>query len=173
MNIKSLILFFVSLLPLLFLQSNTTSAQNGNNNTKININVSAQVISTIEMITIQSMNLTKAKEINNVITIDPLNSSSAGKMIVVGNPGSDIRISYLEQHELTRKQGSETLQFNYRVAGNTEDDQSTAELLDHENRDFEFNEQGRFYLWIGGSVDISAASPGNYEGEFTVDIEYI
>ncbi|MEL7834048.1 hypothetical protein [Fodinibius sp. Rm-B-1B1-1] len=156
----------------LFLPSLALS-QNNNSNSEVSINVSAQVISSIEMITIQSMNLSQAENDNDRITIDPQNSSNAGKMIAIGTPNSDIRISYLEQRELTRRQGSETLIFNYQIAGNTEDDQSTAELLNRENRDFEFNEQGQFYLWIGGNVDISTATPGNYEGEFTVDIEYI
>lgn len=141
--------------------------------TEVNINVSAQVISSIEMITINSMNLSEVEVENDQISINPQNSSNAGKMVAIGNPNSEIRISYLEQRELTQPQRSETLIFNYRVAGNTEDDQSSAEILSRENRDFEFNEDGRFYLWIGGNVDISTASPGNYQGEFTIDIEYI
>lgn len=172
MNNKVYIIFLAGCLSLLQIQSNSAFAQNGNQNNEVTINVSAQVISTIEMITIQSMDLSKAEAENDQIAIDPQNSPNAGKMIAIGNPNSEIRISYLEQRELTQQQGTETLQFNYQVAGSAEDDQSNAELLDRENRDFEFDEEGRFYLWIGGNVDISTASPGNYEGEFTVDIEY-
>ncbi len=148
-------------------------AQQNRSGTDVNINVSARVISSIEMITIQSMNLSEAESDNDQIRINPLNSTNAGKMIAIGSANSEIRISYLKQRELTQLNGAETLIFNYQVAGNTEDDQSSAELLDRENRDFQFNEEGRFYLWIGGSVDVSTASPGNYQGEFTVDIEYI
>lgn len=150
-----------------------TKAAAQDTNPKVSIDVSTQVISTIEMITIQSMDLTNAEQQNNIIRINPQQSANAGKMVAIGTPNSDIRISYLRQRELTRQQGNETLQFRYRVAGNSKDDQSTAEILNHENRDFAFNEEGRFYLWIGGSVDISTASPGNYQGEFTLDIEYI
>ncbi len=167
-NISTFALLFVALLTVP--AGSLLAQQNG---TDLNINVSARVISSIEMITINSMKLSEVEVENNRISIDPQNSSNAGKMIAIGNPNSEIRISYLEQRELTNPQGSETLIFNYEVAGNTEDDQSSAEILYRENRDFEFNENGRFYLWIGGSVDISTASPGNYQGEFTVDIEYI
>lgn len=172
MNFNVLIIFLAGFISLLHIQSNHALAQNNGSVDDVTINVSAQVMSSVEMITIQSMNLSNAETENDQIVIDPQNSVNAGKMIAIGTPNSDIRISYLEQRELTQQEGTETLQFDYRVAGNTEDDQSTAELLDRENRDFSFNEQGRFYLWIGGNVDISAASPGNYEGEFTVDIEY-
>lgn len=140
---------------------------------EISVEISAQVISSIEMVTIQSMNISEAERTNQQIQIDPQTSSNAGKMIAIGNPNRNIRISFLEQRELTNEGGSSTLLFNYQVAGNTQDDQSSAELLDSENRDLKFNEKGRFYLWIGGSVDISNASPGNYQGEFTLNIEYI
>lgn len=173
MKIHPLLIFIFGCLVFIHLQKTPAVAQNGGNDSEVSISVSAQVTSSIEMITIESMDLTKAEPEDNRITINPQNSSNSGKMVAIGNPNSDIRISYLEQRELTQRQGSETLLFEYEVAGNTEDDQSSAELLDRENRDFEFNEQGRFYLWIGGSVDISTASPGNYEGEFTLDVEYI
>ncbi len=161
------------LLALLLLLSITISVPAQDNNREININVSADVVSTIEIVTIQSMNLSEAESVNEQIQINPQTSSNAGKMIAMGTPNSEIRISFLQQRELTSEQGAESLFFNYEVAGNTEDDQSTAEILDQENRDFELNNNGRFYLWIGGSVDISTAPPGNYQGEFTLDIEYI
>lgn len=171
MTINHLLLFTAAFLGCSFLQPDTATAQNSDSD--ISINVSAEVVSTIEIITIQSMQLSGAEAKNDRITINPRNSANAGKMIAIGNPSSEIRISYLKQRELSQVQGAETLIFDYQLAGNTEDDQSTAQLLDRENRDFKFNGDGRFYLWIGGSVDISTASPGNYEGEFTVDIEYI
>lgn len=171
MKINHLLIFALGFVEFLTCQPISAFAQE--NSPDISISVSAEVISTIEMITIQSMNLTKEEAVNNHIQINPQNSANAGKMIAIGTPNSDIRISFLEQRELTRQRGTESLLFNYRVAGNSQDDQSTAEILGQENRDFEFNEQGRFYLWIGGSVDISTASPGNYQGEFTLEVEYI
>ena len=156
-----------------FFASPTFAQDNGNGSQDVSINVSAEVISSIEMITIKSINLSEAEAFNNRIQIDPQRSTNAGKMIAIGTPNSDIRISFLQQRELTQRRGSDNLLFNYEVAGNDQDDQSTAEILDGENRDFEFNDEGRFYLWIGGTVDISVASPGNYQGEFTLEIEYI
>jgi len=156
-----------------FILSGFSEAAAQETNNKVSISVSAQVISSIEMITIHSMDLSSAKPQNNRLRIDPQTSGNAGKMVATGTPNADIRISFLRQRELTRRNGSETLIFNYRVAGNAKDDQSTAEILNRENRDFKFNDKGHFYLWIGGNVDLSTAAPGNYQGEFTVDIEYI
>ncbi len=166
---------FVSLITstsalLLFL---TVSALAQTQDKNVSINVSAQVISTIEMITMQSINLADAEAINDRIQINPQTSNYAGKMMASGTPNSEIRISFLQQRELTQVNGSDVLTFNYEIAGNDQEDQASAEILSSENRDFQFNDQGNFYLWIGGSVDISTASPGNYQGEFTLDIEYI
>lgn len=139
----------------------------------VSVSVNANVTSSIELLTIQSIKLSKQEAQNNIITIDPITSINAGKMIAVGTPNSDITISFVERRELTRNQGTETLIFNYALAGNDQDDQTSAQILDQENRDLSFNNEGRFYLWIGGSIDISTALPGNYSGDFTIEIEYI
>lgn len=172
MLINRLLLFLIIVPGLLLSQLKTGYAQT-NEGADITVNVSAEITSTIEVITIQSMDLAETEAINDRITVNPQQSPNAGKMIAIGNPDSEIRISYLEQRELTEVNGTNNLIFNYEVAGNEQDDQSSAELLSQENRDFELNDEGRFYLWVGGSVDISTVGPGNYEGDFTVEIEYI
>ncbi|HEX6983638.1 MAG TPA: DUF4402 domain-containing protein [Balneolaceae bacterium] len=139
----------------------------------VSISVSAKVVSSVELLTIQSLKLSQAEVQNGQIRIDPLNSANAAKMIAIGNPNSDIRISFIKARELTHRESPETLLFHYRVAGNSVNDQTTAELLNQDNRDFEFNSNGKFFIWIGGSVDISNAAPGNYQGEFTIEIVYI
>ena len=142
-------------------------------NQHVSINVAAEVSSSIELVTLRSMQLSGAEAENNIIRIDPTSSPNAGKMVAFGNPNSDIRISYLQVRELSNDGGAETLTFNYQVSGNQQEDQTTSELLGIENRDFTFNQDGEFYIWIGGNVDLSAVSPGNYQGEFTLEIEYI
>lgn len=174
---KTLFPLYALLLSIVIIISNpfTTfaqSQQNGTNN-EISISVSANVVNAIELVTLQSMRLTGSEAENDVIQIDPTSSPNAGKMVAYGTPNSNFRISYLRSRELSRIQGNNNLTFTYRVAGNEVEEQSTAELLELENRDLSFNDDGEFYLWIGGSVDISAAAPGNYQGNFTLEIENI
>lgn len=144
-----------------------------NTGSQFSINVSAEVVSSVEIITIRSIALSEAESENDRIYINPQSSPRAGKMVAVGNPNDKIRISFLNNRALSQQSGAKTLHFQYQVTGNAKDDQATAERLSPENRDFRLNENGRFYLWIGGEVDISAAPPGNYQGEFTLEIEYI
>lgn len=140
---------------------------------RVSINISATVASTIEVLTIQTLDIQNANRQNNIIQINPIGSSNAGNMIARGNPGSEFRLNYLEVRELTNNNGTGIIFFEYQIAGNTIDEQNTAELLDQESRELQFNDDGEFYFWVGGRVDLSSAEPGSYEGDFTIEIEYI
>lgn len=140
---------------------------------QIQIRVTARVVKTMEMITVRDMQFGQVQPGQEEIYIDPLNDTETGKMIATGTPDAQIRISFLPQRQLNRDNGSGTLMFYYEVAGNDEDDQASAELLQPDNRNLTLNSEGRYYLWIGGRVDVRNALPGNYNGEFTIEVEYI
>jgi hypothetical protein len=148
----------------------TLSAQNER---QVNINVSAIVNGASETITIQTIDFENIVSFNSIITIDPVTSPRSGKMVARGAPDAEFQINYLQQRELDNSTGSGTIIFNYQIAGNIVDEQSTAEILDQEVRDLSFNNDGEYFIWVGGFTDLSDAEPGNYEGEFTIEIEYI
>lgn len=148
-------------------------AQEQENARSVSINISAEVQSTIELITIQTLDFQNTDRQDNIVQINPVTSNRAGNMIARGNPGSEFRLNYLETRELTNIEGTGVIFFEYRVAGNTIDEQNSAEFLDQEARDLEFNDDGEFYIWVGGRVDLTNAEPGSYEGDFTIEIEYI
>ena len=70
-------------------------------------------------------------------------------------------------------QGNDSLLIEYQVFGYSGNNQQASEAIDAVDRILRFNSEGIFYLLIGGRIDISNASPGNYEGEFTLEIEYL
>ena len=161
---KLLGLFITALLPLL------TVAQSQQN---VSINVSATVAGTVEMITINTVDFDDIEQEGSVIRVDPIFGERAGKMVARGAANAEFRVDYIRQRELTNTDGDGFIFFNYEVAGNSIDDQETAELLDQDIRDLQFNDEGEFYFWIGGTVDLSDINPGSYQGEFTIEIEYI
>ncbi|MDG5766028.1 hypothetical protein QA596_01025 [Balneolales bacterium ANBcel1] len=166
---------------LLFLPSVPALAQNGfngnNDDVTATISVSASVTATtdmeVAMITLRDIVLDRQVTREEEIVVDPMTSINAGQMRAEGEPNAEVRISFLQERELTRIGGGETLTFFYEVAGNDIDDQPSSELLELENRDFQLNEDGEYYFWIGGRVDIRGATQGAYDGEFTVEIEYL
>lgn len=149
----------------------------GQNSETAEINVSAEVIgstqSAIEIITVNTIQLGNAQPVNGQININPVTNLNAGYMIAVGNPEAEFRLNYLPERILNQINGNGSLIFTYQISGNIEEDQATSELLDLENRNLRFNDDGRFYIWVGGIIDVSNAAPGNYEGDFTIEIDYI
>lgn len=138
-----------------------------------NIRVNAVVMPSIELITVNSMTLGNMQPGQREIYVNPVNSLNAGFMIAVGIPDTEFRLNYLPERELTQTNGNATLTFTYEISGNSVENQSTSELLEVDNRNIRFNDEGRYYIWIGGRVNLENAEPGNYEGDFTIEIDYI
>lgn len=149
-----------------------TATSNGNS-ISAEVNVSAQVIPSIELITVNSMRFGNAQPGQRAIHVNPVNSLNAGYMIAVGTPGAEFRLFYLPERELTQIDGDGSLTFEYEISGNDVEEQATSELLELDNRNIRFNSEGRYYIWVGGRVNLENASPGNYEGDFTIEIDYI
>lgn len=140
----------------------------------ISVNVSAKVMeASIELITLRNIQFTNAQPSQHTLDISPVSDDRAGLMKAMGRPNAPIRVSFQNRWEVNNSSGRGRLVFNYKIAGNTENVQSTSELLNYDNRDLNFNSDGEFFFWIGGNVDISQALPGKYQGEFTIEVEYI
>lgn len=149
-------------------------AQNGEDQSiSARVNVSAEVIQSIELITINTMQFGNAQPGQQEIYVNPVTSLNAGYMIAVGTPNAEFRLNYVPERELTQIDGDGTLTFTYEISGNSIEDQSTSELLELDNRNIRFNEEGQFFIWVGGRVNLQNAAPGNYEGDFTIEIDYI
>ena len=145
----------------------------GQNSSSFDIRVTANVVKTIEITTIRNMDFGQIQPGQQQLYISAVRDPEAGKLMASGNPNASIRLTFNRTWQLTSDRGGEPLVFTYEVAGNTEDQQSTAELLQTDNRGLQFNNDGEYFIWIGGQVEVQNAQPGNYLGEFTVEIEYM
>lgn len=162
-----ILLLFFSILGL-----NKADAQEANKVSAF-VSISADVVQSIELITVNSMTFGNTQPGQREIYVNPINDVNAGYMIAVGTPGAEFRLEYFEQRVLTQTNGDGTLTFSYEISANDVEDQASSELLDYENRNIIFNSEGRFYIWVGGRVNLENAKPGNYEGDFTIEIDYI
>lgn len=151
----------------------TALAQDQNRNISAKVNVSAEVIQSIELITVQSMQFGNSQPGQRQIYVNPARDLNSGFMIAVGTPEAEFRLNYLPERELSQIDGDGSLTFEYEISGNDVEDQATSELLEIDNRNLRFNNDGRYYFWVGGRVNLENASPGNYEGDFTIEIDYI
>ncbi len=163
----------VLLLIFLSFHSFNIVAQNSWEEDSSNLDVTAESIQVIELITVSSLRLGKLQPGQLEVYVSPTTNSSAGYMIAVGTPGAEFQLNYIKTREVSRIDGEGSLKFEYEIAGNSDDEQLNSELLNNENLDIRFNENGLYYLWIGGTVDLSNAQPGSYVGDFTIEIDYI
>lgn len=158
---------------LLVMFSSEMTAQSSSNVVNAEININATVIQAIELVTVQNIRLANIEPVNNQIFISPITSGNSGHMIASGNSNAEIRITYQANQVLTQIGGDGVISVEYQLSGNDLNEQLTSELLGAENRNFSFNEDGDFYVWIGGRFFIERAKPGSYEGDFTIEIDYI
>ncbi|MGM0573771.1 MAG: hypothetical protein ACQESL_08465 [Bacteroidota bacterium] len=167
---------FLPLLVLIMLLGGYSPAQ-GQQNNEVTITASATVIGDrgINIVIISDMGILEARRLQegNELYINPVFDAEAGIMRAEGEPGEAIRVSFLEEEEVGRRGGDGSLFFEYEVSGYPSDNQRESELLEEIERELRFNEEGEFYFYVGGRIDMSEAQPGNYDGEFTLEIEYM
>lgn len=140
-----------------------------------NIRAAASVVEAtgIELIPMKDMVIDEASATDGILEISPVTDEKAGKMLVTGKASSSIRLSYLDEMSLVNTAGEGVLVCKYVLSGHRTDNQRASQLLDQVERVVQFNEKGEYYLWLGGKVNLSKARPGSYDGEFTIQIEYI
>ncbi|MFA5667818.1 MAG: DUF4402 domain-containing protein [Balneolaceae bacterium] len=154
--------------------SNYLFAQDASQSVKANIDIRATIVSSIELITVNSIRVGNLQAGQDEIYINSLNDINAGYMIAVGAPGAAFRLNYERSRVLTQAKGNGTLIFEYELSGNNIEEQTTAtSIIDEDVRNLQFNEEGRYHIWVGGRINLRNALPGSYDGDFTIEIEYI
>ncbi|MEI7895738.1 MAG: DUF4402 domain-containing protein [bacterium] len=160
---------FILLCLLLLLQPGIFAQTSGN------IRASATVVEATDILLIpmKDMVIDETSARDGILDISPITDVKAGKILVKGRSNSSVRLSYLNEMSLVNTTGEGTVVCKYVISGFKSDNQAASQLLDQVERIVQFSEKGEFYLWLGGKVNLSRARPGNYDGEFTIQIEYI
>lgn len=166
MKIKKYIVSLFLLLYVVALQAQKTS---------VTIKAQATVIdkAEIELVTIKALDIDAGMAVNGVINVSAQRDGQAGVMMVKGRPNASFRISFTPVVEIPNSAGKGSLSLKYEMYGYTSDNQGASEPIDAAERTLVINNDGKYYFWLGGLIDISKARPGKYEGEFTLEIEYI
>lgn len=138
----------------------------------INVAATIAVPAEVQLTTLRNMSLDQQLSSRGRVFIDPVTDSQAGLLRAEGEPDAVVQISFVQEQILSHVDGGNDVLFEFLIAGNEIEDQASAEVLDLENREYSLNEEGEYYFWIGGEVNLENASRGTYDGLFTVEIEY-
>jgi len=143
--------------------------------TSVSIKAQATVIdkAEIELVTIKYLDIDAGMAVNGIINVSAKRDGQAGVMMVKGRPDANFRISFAPVVEIPNSAGKGSLSLKYEMFGYSSDNQGASEPIDAAARTLKINSDGKYYFWLGGLIDISKARPGKYEGEFTLEIEYI
>jgi hypothetical protein len=161
------------ILALLLFFPSFVSAQVGNGDISANVNISATIIRSIELITVNSITFGNTQPGQIEVFVNPVTDVNAGFMIAVGTPGAEFRLDYFQERQLNNTTSPGFINFRYEISTNDVEDQGSSIYLNYEDRNLRFNDVGKFYIWVGGRVNLENATPGNYEGDFTIEIDYI
>ena len=175
---------FSGVLMLLLVGSCALHAQDSDSSVaSASINVSGKVVAptqaqSILLETVYSPSFQRASVSDKQLIVDPIadaagSAGGAGLIIAQGLPDRSFRVAVPGVIRLSNKETSSTLEVQVSVSHNSGPDQSSSDYLRDSIREFTLNEQGEYYFWIGGKIDVSDVEPGPYEGQFVLELEYL
>jgi hypothetical protein len=143
------------------------------------IQVRGSVINTVEMEELTSELIQNPVFIpdspeQQTIVIDPVTSVGvAGYMIVRGSAGYSFNFQVPKTMRLINGDDGSSFEITISLSYNSAEDQASSTLLREQMADLTLNDSGQLYFWIGGIMDLSALSSGEYTGELIFEISYI
>ncbi len=145
---------------------------NGQPDAGVKVRIEATVVDYIEMITLADIDVGTVIPSDDILRLDPRNDQGAGLMLVQGRSEATIQISYSKQVEMINVQSATTLTVDYEVSGNGNNEQSSSVLFTSNPETVILNRDGEYYLWIGCAFSLSQLVPGQYDGDFVIEVDY-
>ena len=163
---------YILIISLLFPANNLLAQKNA---TSVSIKAKAEVIekAEIELVTIKDMDIDANMAIDGKIHISAKQDANAGVLMVKGKAEAYIHVTFIPDVIIYNSTGKGELSLHYEVNGYPGDNQGASEPIDAAERKLQISSESKYYFWLGGYIDISKAQPGKYDGEFTLEIEYI
>lgn len=147
------------------------------------INVTGRVVAELAMqsLLIESLYNPSFQQVNIDVTrvvIDPVTDQAgsgggAGMLIAKGEPGRDFQVVIPEAITLVNSETGTTLDVRVTVSHNGIIDQSSSDYIRDAISGFRLNEDGEYYFWLGGEIDVAEVEEGEYEGSFLLEVEYL
>ncbi len=141
-------------------------------NPKFNLEVSATVVDFLEMITISDIDVGTVVASEDVLRLDPRTDQGAGLIKIEGRQNSSIQIAYSGQVEMVNLTTNSSMTVTYTLSGNGANAQSASQLFTTNPETVVLDDKGEFFIWIGCSFSLLDLAPGQYDGDFVVEVDY-
>lgn len=165
---------------------NSSIAQDvANTDNSASISVSGRVIQSLSAQNIiidvlANVNLVATEPNQAFIEIDPTvvpvtfddDLLGTGFAVAIGEPGTKFFINFPREVVLTNNVDGNILIIEYDIAHNQVNEQQNANRIRQISEEFILNDNGEYYFWFGGKVDIRNVTDGEYMGDFFMEVEY-
>lgn len=138
----------------------------------VEINVSARIQDYIEMVTLADIDVGTIVPSEEILRLDPRTNSGAGIIMIQGQKDKSVLVNYSKVVEMVHSNSNSVLPVTYEVSGSVENQPSTSVLFTTNPESIELNEKGEYYLFIGCSFNLNLVKPGQYDGDFVIEVDY-
>jgi hypothetical protein len=164
---------FLLILSSCLLMGSMAQTIDGTRRPTLIVNATAIVMDNLEMLTIRNIDLISVVRSKNIM-VHSMKSPFAGLFKITGNPNARIRITFLQRETLVEtKEGIGIIKAKYNLSTAFKDLQNQSTLLDIGEANLTLSDKGLLFVFVGANLDLSAALPGKYQSEFTIELEYI
>jgi hypothetical protein len=141
----------------------------------ISINVSASLVSDspVDLMTLNDLIISTDINSEKEIYISPISNPDAGLLRARCRPNSQARMTYLINEVVHDVNGADIISLVYEMSAWPTRVQRASTLINNGEFILNFGSDGLYYLWLGVRVKMDKSMPGEYTGQFTVEIEYI
>ncbi len=161
---------YIQYIATLIIATSTLAAQQ--DKSTLELHISANVVDQIEVITIADIDAGIVLPGEEEKIISPITDAGAGVLRLEGQANSSIQVSYSQQVTMTNLLTNTPLLMNYMLSGNAENNQSSSLLFTTNPANVTLNADGVFYLWVGCRFSLTGLVPGQYDGDFIVEVDY-
>jgi len=155
------------------LQESMAQVINGAPKPTLSVSVTARILDNLEILTIRNIDLISVVK-SKKIMVPSMKSPFAGLFKITGNPNARIRITFLQRETLVESnEGIGIIKAEYNLSTSFKDLQNQSTLLDIGEANLKLSDKGLLFVFVGANLDLSAALPGKYQSEFTIELEYI
>jgi hypothetical protein len=141
-------------------------------NSSQDINISASVVEQIEVVTLSDIDAGVVLPGQEEKLISPITDGGAGLLRLEGQANSSIQVSYSKQVTMTNLFTNQPLLMNYMLSGGPENNQSASVLFTSNPATVVLNAEGVYFVWIGCRFSLENLVPGQYDGDFIVEVDY-
>ena len=138
----------------------------------VELHVSATVVDQIEVITLADIDAGTILSGDAEKVISPILDGGAGILRLEGQRNSSIQISYSKQVTMTNLLTSDPLMMNYMLSGGVDDNQTVSEIFTSNPANVTLNAEGVYFIWVGCRFSTSGLVPGQYDGDFLIEVDY-